>query len=464
VFLKIEGEKAGICDSTSTDEVEAKIIEGPVAIINAPAAVPITDTVTFDAAASTMSDGNIIDWQWDFGDGETAGGETVTHQYSAAGVYQVSLTLKSDHQSPSCQVVSARHVITINAPPTANAGDDQKVATDQETVFDASGSSDPDGGITAYEWEFGDGNKGSGIEARHRYRQPGTYTAILTVRDDAGLGNSSTSDETIVVVNPEPAPAIAGPEVVCVDESVAWQVSNPPEAAAYEWIFGDGTTANSGSATHAYTAAGWYSLALSIDDGRKLVNSRQVSTRTVHVNRPPHAAAGPDQATCPGDTVSFDATDSTDPDGALVSYHWDFGDGSTVEGAEVDHVFAKPGTYRVTLTATDDAASTCSSTSDQLEVFVNAPPVPDAGSDREVWIGGAHDAVLFDGSASSDPDGQALSHAWQIGNGAGALGERVRHTLTEAGEIPVTLTVEDTTGLVCGSASTTVKIVAKPRN
>jgi PKD repeat protein len=168
--------------------------------------------------------------------------------------------------------------------------------------------------------------------------------------------------------------------------------------------------------------------------------------------------------TCSGDTVSFDASASTDPDGALASYRWDFGDGSTGDGAKVDHVFAESGTYRVTLTVTDDAASTCSSTSDQLEVFVNAPPVADAGADREVWIGGAHDAVLFDGSSSSDPDGQALSHTWQIGNGAGAIGERIRHTLTEAGEVPVMLTVEDTTGLACGTASTTVKIVAKQRN
>jgi PKD repeat protein len=361
--------------------------------------------------------------------------------------------------------VAARHVITINAPPLADAGADQAVAIDQETVFDGSASSDPDGGLTTYEWDFGDGAKSSGIETRHRYRESGTYTATLTVRDDAGLANSTASDQITVTVNPEPAPAIAGPGVACVGESVSWRVDESSGGAStYGWIFGDGATARSASATHSYSAAGWYSLALSIDDDRGLANSRQVSTRTIHVNRPPYAAAGPDQMTCSGDTVSFDASASTDPDGALASYRWDFGDGSTGDGAKVDHVFAESGTYRVTLTVTDDAASTCSSTSDQLEVFVNAPPVADAGADREVWIGGAHDAVLFDGSSSSDPDGQALSHTWQIGNGAGAIGERIRHTLTEAGEVPVTLTVEDTTGLACGTASTTVKIVAKQRN
>jgi hypothetical protein len=99
-----------------------------------------------------------------------------------------------------------------------------------------------------------------------------------------------------------------------------------------------------------------------------------------------------------------------------------------------------------------------------MDVFVNAPPVAEPGGDREVFIGGANDAVLLDGSASSDPDGQALSHTWQIGAGASEFGERVRHTFTEPGEIPVTLTVADTSGLACGTTSSTVKIIAKERN
>ncbi len=99
-----------------------------------------------------------------------------------------------------------------------------------------------------------------------------------------------------------------------------------------------------------------------------------------------------------------------------------------------------------------------------MEFFVNKPPVDYKVSDREVFIGGANDAVLLDGSASSDPHGQALSHTWQIGAGSSEFGERVRHTFTEPGEIPVTLTVADTSGLACGTTSSTVKIIARERN
>jgi PKD repeat protein len=412
-----------------------------------------------------MAEGNIIDWQWDFGDGQAASGATVTHRYAAAGTYQVSLTLTSDSSSPSCQRVAARHVVTINASPVADAGADQEVAVDQEVVFDASASSDSDGGITAYEWNFGDGATASDIEVRHRYRDPGTYVVRLTVHDNAGLSNSTESDELTVIVNPAPAPAVAGPGVACVDETIAWQAGDSVnESATYEWSFGDGASANAREASHAYEKVGWYSLALGADDGKGLANSRQFSTRKIHVNQPPHAAAGPDQMTCPGDTVVFDGSASRDLDGALIRHLWDFGDGATSEGARAEHIFAEPGTYSVTLTVSDDAASSCSSIRDTLEVFVNAPPVANAGSDREVWIGGANDAVLLDGTASSDPDGQALSHTWQIGAAASAFGERIRHTLTEPGETPVTLTVSDTSGLACGTASSTVRIIARQRN
>jgi len=183
----------------------------------------------------------------------------------------------------------------------------------------------------------------------------------------------------------------------------------------------------------------------------------------VHVNRPPYADAGPDHQVCPGDEVLFDASGSRDADGEIIHYRWDFGDGSTGEGETARHVFSQPGTYRATLTATDDSGSICATANDSVDIFVNAPPVADAGGDREVWIGGAHDALLLDGSASSDPDGKALSYAWRIGEEGSEFGERVRYPLSQAGTHEVELTVSDTSGLACGTASAKVRVIARER-
>ncbi|HET7717748.1 MAG TPA: PKD domain-containing protein, partial [Bauldia sp.] len=462
-FLTIEGEKAGICSAVSTDEVEVRIIEGPVAVIEAPSAVPITSTVNFDGSASHMAEGRITSYAWDFGDGSSASGPTVAHRYAEPGTYAVSLTLRSDSTSPTCQVVSARHLIRVNATPVAAAGEDKHVAVGEETVFDASASHDVDGGIVAYEWDFGDGTAATGIHVRHRYLEPGSYTAKLLVRDEADLPNSSSADALMVTVNPAPAPAIDGPAVACIGEEVKWKAADRGEAATYRWIFGDGDEAATMAASHAYRNHGRYSLVLVADDGKGQTNSVQQATKVVHVNRPPFAEAGPDRMVCPGDTVVFDAGASRDLDGAISEYRWDFGDGSVAEGTNVKHVYDRPGTYRVSLTAVDDARSSCSAVTDAVTVTVNAPPVANPGGDREVWIGGANDAILLDGSASVDPDGQALTHDWQIGSEGSETGARVRYSLSTAGEIPVTLTVSDTSGLACGTASGTFTIHAKPR-
>jgi PKD repeat protein len=359
--------------------------------------------------------------------------------------------------------VSARHLIRVNAAPVAAAGGDREIAAGEEAVFDASASADADGGIVAYEWDFGDGTTADGIAVRHRYAAPGTYTARLVVRDEAGLANSSAEDMLTVTVNPAPAPAIAGPAVACVAEDVAFAPADPAAGRSWRWLFGDGDEAGTAEASHAYRAPGRYSLVLVADDGMGQANSVQQVTRVIHVNRPPFAEAGPDQRVCPGDTVGFDAAASRDLDGAIAAYRWDFGDGTTADGPAASHAYDAPGTYRVVLTVTDDSGSSCAATSDAMTVVVNAPPVAEGGGDREVWIGGANDAILLDGTASHDPDGEALTHEWQIGEDGSETGARVRTTLTTAGEIPVRLTVSDTSGLACGTASGTFTILARPR-
>ncbi|MCC6984234.1 MAG: PKD domain-containing protein [Bauldia sp.] len=459
VTLTIVGDEIGDCDPVSVDTASVEILAGPVATIASVEAAPVGDAVRFDGSGSTTTVGRITGWLWDFGDGVSASGETVDHRFDEAGVYTVTLTLQIDAPLLSARPVVARTSVTINAGPIADAGEDVLIAAGEQIFFDGMGSSDPDGGIVSYLWDFGDKATGTGMSARHRYDEPGTYTARLTVKDDSGLPNDTASDELTVTVNAPPVLAIDGPSVGCAGTSYGWSAAASTDAdgeiASFGWVFGDGSVASGERATNTFNRTGRFEIALRGDDGRGLANSQSALTTLFHVNAPPVASAGADQLVCPGAPVEFDGGLSTDADGAISGFAWDFGDGQTGEGASVARSFATPGTYEVRLTVTDDAGSPCSTGTDSLTVVVNAPPVPAIDLPGEIWTGGANDAAILDGSRSADPDGQALSFDWLVGTRDRLVGERVRHAFTRAGDVPIELTVSDGTGLTCGTASIT---------
>ena len=92
------------------------------------------------------------------------------------------------------------------------------------------------------------------------------------------------------------------------------------------------------------------------------------------------------------------------------------------------------------------------------------PPVARAGGDREGFVGGAHDQLLFDAAGSEAADGQPLSYSWDMGDGSTLAGEKVRHGYAKPGLYPVRLTVSDGSGLACGSASDAVHVSVRRRD
>ncbi|WP_157961589.1 PKD domain-containing protein [Acuticoccus kandeliae] len=452
--LTIVGEVVGQCDRVASDEILVTILEGPHPVIDAPAAVAVAEEAVFDARASTMTDGAILDYRWDFGDGSTATGETVRHTFQAPGDHRVSLTLVTNSPHPTCQSVSATKVVTANAAPVADAGPDREVGVLESVTFDGTGSADADGGILTYAWDFGDGTKGERSTVRHRYANPGTYIVRLAITDNAGVSNSTVVDTARVVVAPAPAVAIAAPSASCVGEAVEMTLDGlSGESAAARWRFGDGTEAEGTAVRHLYERPGRYEVVAMVDNGLGHDNSARQTTHALQIDRPPQAFAGPDRTVCPGEPVTFDATRSGDIDDPAIAFRWEFGDGASGGGPVTQHTFATPGRYRVRLTATDPAGASCSAATDDAFITVNAPPIADAGPDRDGFTGGAHDGILLDASGSRDPDGPSLRYTWTIpSEGVTLSGQRVRHQFIQPGEVAVGLTVSDHTGLQCGVA------------
>jgi len=147
----------------------------------------------------------------------------------------------------------------------------------------------------------------------------------------------------------------------------------------YAWDFGDGETGRGVHVTHTYADDGTYTVTLTVRDDR---GATDTATATVEVLNPPPVARFTWQPEEPvvGQMVIFDATGSYDPAGILepkevVSWHWDFGDGTQGEGQVVEHVYMVPGTYTVTLTVTDDDGASATSES-SITVSVPSPPPP----------------------------------------------------------------------------------------
>ncbi|WP_222184728.1 PKD domain-containing protein [Geminicoccus harenae] len=467
VMLTIDGDDLGQCASTNTDEMKVRVVDAPAARIAAPDQMGAGAAVRFDASASTTAVGRITGWQWAFGDGETATGPVVEHRYAKAGSYVARLTLETEGGIQACSTITASHPITVNAPPVADAGPDRTAAVAEEILFDAGGSHDPDGGIVAYQWDFGDGTTASGINARHSFRKGGRHLVTLTVTDDLGLPNSQATDTAEVVVNHAPEPVIAAPAAACPGEPLSFggggSKDGDGQLGQFAWSFGDGATAAGSDVTHRFAAPGLYEVTLAVDDGSGMKNAQAQAVLPFRVNRQPRAIAGPDRLVCPDEDVRFDGRGSVDWDGQLVRHHWDFGDGSTAEGAEVSHRFAEPGLYDVRLTVTDDSGSRCAAATSVARVRVNATPVLAITGERSGFVGGAHDRLLLDASGSSHPDGTPLTFRWELGDGSVLAGDKVRHRFAEPGVYPVRLTASDGTGLACGQATEQVEVRVQAR-
>jgi len=169
--------------------------EAPTAIIEGPFAAAGGEVVEFSGSKSSDLDGSLVGFDWDFGDGATARGETVQHIFNTRGTFVVRLTV-SDNLGAKGQA-NASIMISTNSPPVAVITGPTAGAEAATLAFDGSSSTDSDGSLVSYDWNFGDGQSATGATTTHAYPSAGSYELSLTVVDEVGA--SDTAYQTVTI-------------------------------------------------------------------------------------------------------------------------------------------------------------------------------------------------------------------------------------------------------------------------
>jgi PKD repeat protein len=311
-------------------------------------------SVNFDASTSYDPDGKIDTYAWDFGDGATGSGVKVAHIYTKKGANTAKLTVTDDENQSSEMTLT----IMVGQPPVARISANPTSGSSPLTVkFNASDSTDPDGVITSYKWDFGDGHGASGPAVEHTYNANATRTAKLTVKDNDGLEDWTTV-EIKISLGPvarftcSPKQGVS-PLTVNFDASdCAPSNRTSGRVVKYEWDFGDGSSSSAVKPSHTFRKTGFFTVILKITDNEGQIDS---TTKDIMVYSKPTArfTMSPTSGVAPLQ-VFFNASDSTDADGKIVKYKWTFGDGTTGEGRTITHTYTKGGSLGIWLVVTDD--------------------------------------------------------------------------------------------------------------
>lgn len=429
-------------------------------------------SVEFDASDSKDPNGNIVKYEWDFGDpaasdnSNSAEGERVTHVFERDGTYTVSLTVEDNNgeTQTATQTIEVGMepdipIAKITTTPAIVREGDENLVTGTvpfKVSFNASQSRDKDGEIVEYQWDFGDGSApASSMTANHTYTELGNYNAQLTITDNDDkqdttsvlvIVKESAKAPTALISSKPPADSkgkITGTAPLTLELNGSESSDEDGNIILYEWNYGDNTTIETGEVvTHTYEQVGTYTLALTVMD-----NDNQESIPleyTIVVKEPDKEAPIGTFSTDPEPptgyvpfTVDFDASASYDNDGTIISYEWDFGDGNAIlSGAQVSHEFYNPGIYTITLTVHDNDGLT-SMTTRQVAVQL---PAPVATIKASRTSGDAPVTITFD---ASDSTGNITKYEWDFDDGTKETGRKIDHTFDEVGEYTVTLKVSD---------------------
>ena len=376
---------------------------------------PKAGTVPLLVKFTDMSTGNPESWNWDFGDGSTSTQANPVHAYSTPGAFHVNLTVSRGINKDT----STQTIVAGGVPATDFIADITTVSVNTPVQFTDKTLNSP----TSWSWNFGDGVTTTDQNPTHAYLAKGIYTVTLTTTNNNGKDTEKKVDYMTVGVIPK-ADFIS--EIPAYQQGTRMQyvrfidtsVGNP---TSWSWDFGDGQTSSEQSPPlHVYNVDGSYSVSLTVKN--IFGQDTMVKTNLIMVKKGPQVDFKADRTRASvGQFIHFTDLSTNTPS----DWKWDFGDGTAGTGQNPDHVYHQPGSYDVTLIASD-AYTTISHTKKDYITVVDTPHA-DFLADKTRGI--TPFTVKFTDISTANPTGWK----WDFGDGATSTEQNPTHIYTTQG-------------------------------
>lgn len=384
----------GVCDSAYSDT--AIIWIQPLPLPNFVSNSACEGHTTNFINQSSIPNGTIDTYNWDFGDGGSANNVHPIHTYGSAGSYSVLLEAISDQ---GC-VDSVRENITVLPAPSVSFTFND--VCDTSTVAFTNTSTVSPGTIVTNFWDYGDGQAlDTVLNGSHLYGAFGSYDVWLYAVTDSACIDSGVATVRVL----QRAVVDLAVDSVCLKESIAFDnlSSSFEDSTVYSWNFGNGDFSSDREPIYTYPAYGTFEVVLQATTFGMCIDTR---TDTVVIHPLPHTDFTFENV-CRYDPAVFD-NNSSIPFGT-VNYNWSFGDSTTGVGDSISHFYNLPGNYFVNLLATSGEGCT-----DDTTLGVEIFPVPEANF---VLADVCRDTMAAITNTSTISSG-TNSYAWDLGDGS----------------------------------------------
>lgn len=400
--------------------------------------------VAFENLSHARDSSQVLQYKWDFGDGNFGSTQHPVHQYERDNMYKVCLEV---FDANGCAEKYCEQVFILHGP-----GGDCEAAIQAQSRAD-----DPftykftnlsSGTYTDWIWQFGDGHVSRAAHPIHRYAGPGRYLAGILIYDSTWHCWDSTT-VTLVVEAPDPP-------LTCQNRFDLLPVPNDPFTFVFEgyagtpvldwhWTFGDGEDEEGKVAAHTFQAPGIYRVCLETRDSLGCVARFCQPVEVPFEARSCEADFGIQRLG--GGVIKFENLSQGSAGAAQPSYRWHFGDGRSSEEVAPVHAFPANGNYRVCLELTDETG--CMDTLCKNITIRSAEPPAECEAHFYYYTHSLDEGgttIQFENNSHSTVG--ALQYQWTFGDGGSSMEVSPRHTYTAAGVYTACLTI---TGSGCTS-------------